>query len=400
MRRVHVLTAAVVTSAVVMSGAAPMSSAGAQQAKVRGVTKNEIVIGMHTDLSGPAASYGVHSSNAMRLRIDEVNEAGGIYGRKIRLIVEDNQYQVPRAVQAANKLINRDNIFIMAGALGTPMNNAVLPDQLKAGVINFSPITAARQMSEPFHKLKFAGLSSYYDQVRAGMQWMVANKGKKRFCTLYQDTDFGKEIFEAVNDQAKAMNLPVVETATNKPADTDFTGQITKLRAANCDIVVMGTIVRDAIVPYGTARKMGWDVDFLGQSANYDQIVAGAPGGATEGLYVMAGTVMPYRDTASPQVAAFMDRYKAKFGVDVNIGAVYGYGLMDQLVFAFDRAGKDLTTDKMVAAIESIQGFRDIFGGPAVSYGPNKHQGADEAFLFQVQKGRFVQIAGPVRYGV
>jgi branched-chain amino acid transport system substrate-binding protein len=372
----------------------------AQQAKVRGVTKSEIVIGMHTDLSGPAASYGVHSSNAMRLRIDEVNEQGGIYGRKIRLIVEDNQYQVPRAVQAANKLINRDNIFLMAGALGTPMNNAVLPDQLKAGVINFSPITAARQMSEPFHKLKFAGLSSYYDQIRAGMQWMVANKGKKRFCTLYQDTDFGKEIFEAVNDQAKAMKLPVIETATNKPADTDFTGQITKLRSANCDIVVMGTIVRDAIVPYGTARKMGWDVDFLGQSANYDQIVAGAPGGATEGLYVMAGTVMPYRDTASPQVAAFMDKYKAKFGVDSNIGAVYGYGLMDQLIFAFDRAGKDLTTDKMVAALESIQGFRDIFGGPPVSYGPNKHQGADEAFLFQVQKGRFVQVAGPVRYSM
>ena len=395
MRRVHVLTAAVVTGTVAIAGAAM-----AQTGKVRGVTKSEIVIGMHTDLSGPAASYGVHSSNAMRLRIDEVNEQGGIYGRKIRLIVEDNQYQVPRAVQAANKLINRDNIFIMAGALGTPMNNAVLPDQLKAGVINFSPITAARQMSEPFHRLKFAGLSSYYDQIRAGMKWMVANKGKKRFCTLYQDTDFGKEILEAVQDQAKAMNLPVVETATNKPADTDFTGQITKLRAANCDIVVMGTIVRDAIVPYGTARKMGWDVDFLGQSANYDQIVAGAPGGATEGLFVMAGTVMPYRDTASPQVAAFMDKYKAKFGVDVNIGAVYGYGLMDQLIFAFDRAGRDLNTDKMVAAIEGIQGFRDIFGGPPVSYGPNKHQGADEAFLHQVQKGRFVQIAGPVRYGM
>jgi branched-chain amino acid transport system substrate-binding protein len=394
MRRVALLTVAAVAGGVLISG-----TAVAQSGKVRGVTKTEIILGMHTDLSGPAASYGVHSSNAMRLRIDEINEQGGIYGRKIRLIVEDNQYQVPRAVQAANKLINRDNIFLMAGALGTPMNNAVLPDQLKAGVINFSPITAARQMSEPFHKLKFAGLASYYDQIRAGMKWMVANKGKQRFCVLYQDTDFGKEILEAVQDQTKAMNLPMVETATNTPIATDFTGQIAKLRAANCDIVVMGTIVRDAIVPYGTARKMGWDVDFLGQSANYDQIVASAPGGATEGMYVMAGTVMPYRDTASAQVAAFMDKYKAKFGNDANIGAVYGYGLMDQLVFAFDRAGKDLTTDKMVAAIESMQGFRDIFGGPPVSYGPNKHLGADESFLFQIQKGRFIQIAGPVRYG-
>lgn len=133
MRRVSVL--AVAASTIVITAAA---GAFAQASNVRGVTKTEIVIGMHTDLSGVAASYGVNSANAMRMRIDEVNAQGGVHGRKIRLIVEDNQYQVPRAVQAANKLINRDNIFLMAGALGTPMNNAVLPDQLKAGVPNFS----------------------------------------------------------------------------------------------------------------------------------------------------------------------------------------------------------------------------------------------------------------------
>ncbi|MFN4163502.1 MAG: ABC transporter substrate-binding protein [Ferrovibrio sp.] len=399
MRRVSVLAVAAATSVAAFAVAGFASDALAQAGKVRGVTKTEIVIGMHTDLSGVAASYGVNSANAMRLRIDEINAQGGVHGRKIRLIVEDNQYQVPRAVQAANKLINRDNIFLMAGALGTPMNNAVLPDQLKAGVPNFFPITAARQMYLPFHRLKFAGGSTYYDQIRAGIKWMVANKGSKQICTLYQDTDFGKEILEAVQDQTKAMKLPLVETATNKPADTDFTAQISKLRAANCDLVVMGTIIRDAIVPYATARKMGWNVDFLGQSANYDQIVAGAPGGATEGLYTMAGTILPYRDTASTTVVAWMDRYKAKYGNDPNIGAVYGHALMDQLIFALERAGKDLTTDKLITAMESIKGYRDIFGGPVVSYGPDKHQGSDESFLFQVQKGRFVMIAGPVNYG-
>ncbi|WP_374303604.1 ABC transporter substrate-binding protein [Ferrovibrio sp.] len=394
MRRVSVL--AVAAAAIAISFA---TGALAQSAKVRGVSKSEIVIGMHTDLSGVAASYGVNSANAMRLRIDEINEQGGIHGRKIRLIVEDNQYQVPRAVQAANKLINRDNIFLMAGALGTPMNNAVLPDQLKAGVPNLFPITAARQMHEPFHKLKFALGATYYDQIRAGIKWMVANKGKQKICTLYQDTDFGKEILEAAQDQTKAMNLPLVETATNKPADTDFTAQIAKLRAANCDLVVLGTIIRDAIVPYGTARKMGWNVDFLGQSANYDQIVAGAPGGATEGLYTMAGTVLPYRDTANPTVVAWMDRYKAKFGNDPNIGAVYGYALMDLVAIALDKAGKDPNVDRFVAALEGINGYRDIFGGPVASFGPNKHFGSNSSFLFQVQKGRFVLIEGPVSYG-
>jgi len=375
-------------------------AAAAQSAKVRGVSKNEIVIGMHTDLSGPAASYGVHSSNAMRMRIDEVNEAGGIYGRKLKLIVEDNQYQVPRAVQAVNKLINRDNIFLMAGALGTPMNNAVMADQLKANVPNMFPLTAARQMYTPMHPMKFAAGSSYYDQVRAGIKWMVEKKGKKKVCTLYQDTDFGKEIFEAARDQTQAMKIALVETATNKPADTDFTAQITKLRSAGCDLIASGSIVRDAIVPYGTARKMGWmDVDFIGQSASYDQIVASAPGGATEGFYTMAGTILPYRDTAPPQLAAWMDKYKAKYNADVNIGAVYGYSLMDMIVHGIDRAGKDPTMDKFIAGMESIKGYRDIFGGPVVNFGPDKRQGSDEAFLFQVQKGRFVLIDGPVNYG-
>lgn len=375
-------------------------AATAEAQSVRGVSKSEVIVGMHTDLSGPAASYGVSSSNAMRLKFDEINAQGGVHGRKIRLIVEDHQYQVPRAVQAANKLINRDKIFLMAGALGTPMNNAVFPDQFKAGVPNLGPLTAARSMVEPLHPLKFQTFSSYYDHIRAGIKYLVAKNNRKKLCTLYQDTDFGKEILEAVQDQAKAMNMPVVETATNTPIATDFSAQLSKLRTAGCDLVAMGAIVRDAIVPYATARKMGWtDVDFVSQSASFDQIVASAPGGSTEGLYVGAGTVMPYRDTANATVGAWWDAYKAKYNTDPNIGAVYGHNLGDLTVTALDRAGKDLTTEKFTKALEGISGYRDIFGGPVISFGPQKHQGTTEVLFYQIQKGRFVQIAdGPIKY--
>jgi branched-chain amino acid transport system substrate-binding protein len=195
------------------------------------------------------------------------------------------------------------------------------------------------------------------------------------------------------------MNLPLVEATTNKPADTDFTAQITKLRNAGCDLVALGAIVRDAIVPYATARKMGWtDVDFVSQSASFDQIVASAPGGATEGLYVGAGTVMPYRDTANATVAAWWDAYKAKYGSDPNIGAVYGHNIADLIVTALQRVGKDVTTEKFVKALEGIQGYRDIFGGPVINFGPQKNQGTTEVLFYQIQKGRFVQIAGPLKY--
>jgi branched-chain amino acid transport system substrate-binding protein len=394
--RISALTTSVAFAALLAAGLV-QGDAAAQSA--RGVSKSEIVIGMHTDLSGPAASYGVHSSQAMRMRFDAVNAQGGIHGRKIRLIVEDTQYQVPRAVQASNKLINRDKIFIMAGALGTPHNNAVFADQFKAGIPNINPVTAARSMVEPHHPLKFQMISSYYDQTRALLKYLVEKNGRKKICTLYQDTDFGKEILDAVQDQAKAMNMAVVETATNTPIATDFTAQITKLRGAGCDIVAMGAIVRDAIVPYGTARKMGWtDVDFVSQSASFDQIVASAPGGATEGLYVGAGTIMPYRDTADATVATWWDAYKAKYNADPNIGAVYGTNTAMLVVAALERAGKDLTTESFLKALESIQGYRDIFGGPVVNFAKDKHLGSNEVLMYQIQKGRFVQVAGPLKY--
>jgi len=383
----------------VLIGAVALAGAAMAQKETRGVTKTEIVMGMHTDLSGPAATYGVSSSNAVKMRFDEANEKGGIRGRKIKLIVEDTQYQVPRAVQAGAKLINRDHIFAMVAGLGTPMNNALFKDQLDAGVPNLFPLSAARSMFEPFHKLKFYGAATYVDQVRAGINYFVTKKGKKTVCAMYQDTDFGKEVLDGVQMQVDKMKLKLVESVSHKPTDQDFTAQITKLKAAGCDLVVLGTIVRDSIVPYATARKIGWaDVDFLGSAASYDLFVAGAQGGVTEGLYAMGLTDMPYRDTMSPAAQAWFDRYKERFKVDPNIGAVYGQVAADLTVTGLDRAGPDLTLENFVKGLESIKGYHDIFNGPEVNFGPDKHQGASSSFLAVVKGGRWVRVTDPLTF--
>jgi branched-chain amino acid transport system substrate-binding protein len=365
----------------------------------RGITGGEIVLGMHTDLSGPAATYGVSSSNAVKMRFDEVNAAGGIHGRKIKLIVEDTQYQVPRAVQAGTKLINRDRIFAMVAGLGTPMNNALFKDQFEAGVPNLFPLSAARSMYEPFHRLKFYGAASYVDQVRAGINYFVTRKGKKAVCAMYQDTDFGKEVLDGAQMQVDELKLKLVETTTHKPTDQDFTAQITKLKAAGCDLVVLGTIVRDSIVPYATARKFGWtDVDFLASAAGYDLFVASAQGGVTEGLYGMGLTDMPYRDTLSAAAQGWFDRYKERFKAEPNIGAVYGEVAADLTALGIDRAGPALTLDSFVKGLESIKGYHDIFNGPELTFGPDKHQGANSSFLAVVKAGRWVRLTDPLSF--
>jgi len=377
--------------------AAVLAVAPGAFAQQRGVTPTEVTFGMHTDLSGVAATYGVSSSNGVKMRFEEVNEAGGIAGRKLKVIVEDQGYQVPKAVQACNKLINRDKVFAFVAPLGTPMNNACFKDQFAAGVPNLFPLSAARSMYEPFERLKFYGAASYVDQIRAGIQYFVKNKGVKKVCVMYQDTDFGKEILEGAELQTKKLGIEIVEKTAHKPTDSDFTAPITKLREAKCDLIAMGTIVKDSIVPYTTARKAGWnDVIFLGSAAVYDLVVGAAPG--MDGFYGMGLTEMPYADSEHPKVKAFVEAYKKKWKIDPNIGAVYGYVAADLTVQGLINAGKDLTTDSFVKGMEAIKDYHDIFNGPPVSFGPNIRQGANSSFLAEVKSGRWTRVTQPIGF--
>jgi branched-chain amino acid transport system substrate-binding protein len=372
-------------------------AAAPASAQTRGVTKTEILLGMHTDLSGVAATYGVSSSNAVKMRFGEINEAGGINGRKVQVIIEDQGYQVPKAVQACSKLINRDNVFAFVAPLGTPMNNACFKDQLAAGVPNLFPLSAARSMYEPFDRLKFYGAASYVDQIRSAVNYFVKEKGKKSVCVMYQDTDFGKEIVVGAEMQTKQLGVKIVEMAAHKPTDQDFTASITKLQGAGCDLILMGTIVRDSIVPYVTARKMGWtNVDFVGSAAVYDLVVGAAQG--MDGFYGMGLTEMPYADSAIPTVKAFVAAYKAKFAADPNIGAVYGYVAADLTATGLKNAGPDLTLDGFVKGLESIQKYKDIFNGPEVSFGPSIRQGANSSFLAVVKDGRWTRLTEPLGF--
>jgi branched-chain amino acid transport system substrate-binding protein len=383
-----------VTGLSIALAAAGITGAMAQQ---RGVTANEVVMGMHTDLSGVAATYGVSSSNGVKMRFDELNAVGGVEGRKIRLVVEDQAYQVPKAVQACNKLINRDKIFAMVAPLGTPMNQACFKDQFAAGVPNLFPLSAARSMYEPFERLKFYGAASYVDQTRTGINYLVTQKGKKNICVMYQDTDFGKEILEGAKLQAEKLKMKVVETAAHKPTDQDFTASLTKLKAAGCDVIAMGTIVRDTIVPYTAARKMGWnDVTFVGSSATYDLVVGAAPG--MDGFIGIGLTEMPYADSKLEPVRQFVANYNEKFKIAPNIGAVYGYVAADLTAQGLINAGKNLTTDSFVAGMEKIQKYHDIFGGPEVSFGPQIRQGANSSFVAEVKGGKWNAITPPLGF--
>jgi branched-chain amino acid transport system substrate-binding protein len=358
---------------------------------VRGVTDTEIVIGTITDLSGVTAVQGVNNSDAIRMAFDEANEKGGVNGRKIKYIVEDNQYTVPRAVQAMNKLLNNDDVFLTLDDGGTPMNDANMPAQFAKNVPNMFPLTSARSMYEPFNRLKFGQFASYYDQMRAAVKYFAEKKGRKAFCVAYQDSDFGKDVLAGVTAETKELGLKVVETTAHRPTDTDFNANVSKLHDAGCDAVMMGTIVRDTNIIIQTARKMNWNVDLVGQFASYDTAVASLPGGATEGFYCMTPALYAYPDDPRPEVQDFAKKYKARYGRDPNFHGEVGYTAAHLVLLGMERAGKDLTVDSFITGMESIHTYKDIFGSE-LSFGPNQHHASSSSFLTVVKDGRWVPV--------
>ncbi len=364
----------------------------------RGVTDTEIILGTHTDLSGPVAIWGVGNINGMRMQLEKVNAAGGVHGRTIRFIVEDTQYQVPRAIQAANKLINRDRIFAMVLALGTPTNNAVLTQQLKAGIPNMFPLSGARSMVEPYHNLKFTQRGIYYDEIRAAVKYFLDVAGRARPCVIYQDTDYGQEILEGVQDQLQVMNRKLVGRSAHKPTESEFTASIIRLRTANCDVVFMGTIHRDTILILETARKMSFDALFVGNNAAYGQVIAAQNSGSGEEYHAFSHMAKLYREDDLPEpVAAWWDSYEARFNKEPGVPAMEGYRAADLMVMALERAGRDLTREKFIKAMESIDDYEDIFGY-RVRFGEGNHKGVNESVLSVVRNGRWKTLATSISY--
>lgn len=376
-----------------LAGGVISAAASEVAAQAQGVSETEVVLGSVNDLSGIFAAVGVPAVNGANLRFEEANANGGVHGRQIRFVVEDNGYQIPRAMQGYNKLLNRDQVFAMLLSLGTPMNIAGFKLLDPKGIPNVSPLTAARQMLQEPVDNKFIGFSSYYDQVRAGVTYLAEEFDAKEVCSMHIPSDFGKEIKEGTVDIAAELGLTYAAETTHKPDELDFVGSLTKLKAEGCDIVTMALGVRQGITVVGTAKKLGWeDVKFLNTSAGFLEVVAAVPGGVTDGLYAAAGwaDLIARADDEAP--AKFMADYEAKFGQPAGGFAMLGYSAANTVVNALEAAGPDLTQESFIKAMETLNYF-DALTDTQITYGPEDHRGADDIVISVVENGLWKELS-------
>ncbi|MBS0517448.1 MAG: ABC transporter substrate-binding protein [Proteobacteria bacterium] len=371
----------------------------AQEPKVtnQGITPTEIVLGTHQDLSGPIKTWGVPVANGQKLAVEQINAAGGINGRKLRLIIEDSAYDPKKAVLASQKLVEKDKIFAMVGPMGSPTVLAAQDILLDAGVLQLFPLTAAEftykmDPKKPQERLKFSNLLPYVESTRAAIKYMVNFKHPQKPCIMYQDDEYGKNVYDGFTQQLEAEKLKPASITTYKRGASDFSAQVAKMKADGCDLVVLGTILRETIGAMNEAKKLGWNVTFLGATPTNipDTITLGKD--VVEGLYAAGAFETPYADTAKGKVKEWVEAYKKMFGTDANTQSVIGYNSIMTFAHFAKLAGKDLTGQKVLAAFESGDPFNDIFNSPPSKFSKTNHLANTITQVQQVQKGRWVVI--------
>jgi branched-chain amino acid transport system substrate-binding protein len=366
--------------------------AGVAFAQGQGVSKNEIVIGSMQDLSGPIVAFSKQLKYGMEMRVAEINAQGGIHGRKLKLVIEDHGYDPKKAVLATQKLVQKDKIFAMVGTIGTPTALPSMPILFEKNIPHLFPLTAAREMYEPLHRLKYSIAATYYDQMRAGVKYMVKSKGYKKVCTLYQDDDFGLEVMRGAEAGLKEVGMALAEKTTYKRGATDFSSQVARMKDAGCDLVVLGTIIRETIGTIATARKLGWGVEFMGTSASYTDLIHKLGGPAMNGFYSTNTVNNPYMDDASRNVREWANRYKETYKEDPAVFSVYGYQVIDLFIQVADKAGPKLTTDSFINTLQNFSSPRDMFGSDAMTFTATKHLGSNRARLSQIINGKWTPI--------
>ena len=333
----------------------------------------------------------------MKLAVEDVNAKGGINGRKIRMIAEDSGYDPKKAVLASQKMVEKDKVFAMIGPMGSPTVLAAQDILFEAGVPQLFPLTAAEftykfDPSKAQERLKFNNLLPYVESTRAALKYMIDWKKPKSVCIMYQDDEYGKNVFDGYTQQLDAMKMKPVSVTTYKRGASDFAAQAAKMKSDGCDLVVLGTVIRETIGLMAESKKIGFNPIWLGATPVNVLEIPALGKELVEGLYSAAGFEIPYRDTAKGPVKEWAEAYFKMFNSEPNTQAVIGYNAIMTFAFYAQLAGKDLTGQKFLDALESGKEFQDIFNSPITKFSKTNHLATTITQVQEVKNGRWVLV--------
>ena len=387
MRRIWTAVAAMTLVAATTAACSDSGGGGSSSGNTPGVTDTEILVGTHMPLTGPAAAGYSKIAPASKAYFDYVNANGGVHGRKITYKIMDDTYNPATTQQVVRELVLQDKVFAILNGLGTPTHTGVL-DFLKTNrVPDLFVASGSRSWDQPD---KYPGtfgfnvdytvegkiLATHVKQTQAG----------KKVCFLGQDDDFGRDALAGIE---KILG-PVAAKQSYVTSNPNVGPQMGALKQAGCQVVMLATVPGFTALSLGTASKIGFKPQFVVSQVGADlttlkrQLGTAAP--LTEGL--VSDNYLPLStDEANPWIQLFKKvnaEHNGNAEFDNNV--VYGMSVAYLFVQTLQAAGKDLTREGLIAAVE-----KGGFQGPGFAplrFSDKDHSGYGGMRMTRIQGGK------------
>lgn len=359
-----------------------------------GVSDTEIVLGSSLALKGHASYLGTETLRGYTCYIEHINEKGGIHGRTIRVIAYDDSYDPPKCLANTQRLIVEDQVFALFSYVGTPTTVKILPMVEDARIPLLGMFSGANALREPLNRYVINVRASYYQETEAAITHLVEDLGLSKIAVFYQYDAFGFDGLTGMELALKKYGLAPVARGSYIRGTLDVEEGLNKIVASGAEAVVMiGTYMPCARF-IGLAREEEFNPVFYTVSFVGAEELARRLESFPDITVIMSQVVPPADGPESADLLGSASEYisllKHYYPEDKpNFVGLEGYLNARVLVEGLERAGRDLTREGFIRALESIHDF-PLLPYASLSFGVDDHQGLDQVYFTRLVKDRFV----------
>ncbi len=361
-----------------------ISTAGTGYSQQRGVTKDKIVTGAWIAMSGALAYPGTSFMNSTESYFKYINDQGGINGRKLEYIAYNDDYEPPKSVAAAKKLLEKDHAFMFITPMGTGTTAAVRPIAEETKTIIFGPGTASPMFTIPYNPLFYLTVINIYDQMYLVVDYLVKERGVKKIALFGAKGEIGQMTREGTVERLKKYGLDIATYDEAGPTDVDVSAQFNKIRAAGADAVIISATPKPASLMLLEMQKNNWKPLTVLYGTITDQVPAMAKE-AAEG--VLCVQMYPPPESNLPEIQKHRDIMKKYLNKDINTYTIWGYINAKIVVEVLKRLGNNITTESFIRESEKLRNW-DTGLGLKITFTPTSHDGSRMAYFSIVKGGK------------
>jgi ABC-type branched-subunit amino acid transport system substrate-binding protein len=353
-----------------------------------GITKDQILLGQTTALSGPLADLGKETSSGANAYFSYINSQGGINGREIKLITLDDGYNTQRGVENVKQLIKNEKVFALFNNISTPMNLAIMPIIEKYGVPNFAPYTGSEAIRMPFNRLVFHVRAGYKDEIESIIRHLDI-RGLDRLAVIYQNNAFGKGGLGNVTQAVPKTAVKVVSSMPIESDGSDVEKAAHAIYPSKPNVILLITAGKSTLDFVKAYNKLSPGVQYSMLSVMGTQETVQALGNARFGTIV--SQVMPFPFSGTTSIVMKYQSIMKKLGIkEYSFASMEGFVSAVAIVEGLKRAGKHPTRQSFITALESMHDYN--LGDFYLDYSPTRHLGSRFVDLTVMTKdGRFVR---------